>query len=460
MLDKMHLEFLKKAAPHGFHEWNMWREKNPQIVPALAGANLSRFMLHPKIDGLALNLRGADLRNADLTQANLGNVDLSGANLENATLNETSLNQADLRSANLKSARLRNTNFCGANLVRTNLSNVNCWYSFFTEADLSEADLSNSVLINAELNRASLSKADLTKAELLGLKLKFADFKRANLIEASLQNCDIRETDFSFAKLTNARLILSQPIDAKFSHAELTGITIHRGWNCIDTNLTNITCKHVFVQHKDRLERLPSSREFEVNEFSKLFQADPLYNRLPVLESAIVRFEKLLNEKSEGKEKEFHDFLDENRILLDAYGTYFEKDPRWECPRGESLKNGKKYVKPDFVIMYPGNRYKLVELEKPAKPINTKQGQSSHQVTQSIYQLTEWNEYIRRFPNELKDRYPEIWNEDNWSGMIVIGRKTSDNQSHVREYRYPVFTYDDLLDQAKQILKTLSSLSI
>ena len=75
------------------------------------------------------NLRGADLREADLSGANL-----SGANLR----------EADLSGANLSGANLREADLSGADL---------------READLSEADLSEANLIEANLRGAEMNCA-------------------------------------------------------------------------------------------------------------------------------------------------------------------------------------------------------------------------------------------------------------------------------------------------------------
>ena len=60
------------------------------------------------------NLYGADLRDADLRDANLYGADLYGADLRDADLRG-----ADLRDADLRGADLRDANLYGANLTNT-----------------------------------------------------------------------------------------------------------------------------------------------------------------------------------------------------------------------------------------------------------------------------------------------------------------------------------------------------
>ena len=85
------------------------------------------------------NLRGADLCDANLRGANLCGADLCGANLRGADLRDANLRDADLRGANLCGADLRNANLRGANLCDANLCDANlrgakgCYLSCPTE---------------------------------------------------------------------------------------------------------------------------------------------------------------------------------------------------------------------------------------------------------------------------------------------------------------------------------------
>lgn len=62
------------------------------------------------------NLRDADLSGADLNGANLRYADLSDADLSGADLRYADLNGADLSGANLRGANLRDANLSGAEL--------------------------------------------------------------------------------------------------------------------------------------------------------------------------------------------------------------------------------------------------------------------------------------------------------------------------------------------------------
>ncbi|WP_406916872.1 pentapeptide repeat-containing protein [Klebsiella oxytoca] len=71
------------------------------------------------------DLRGADLRDANLSDANLRGADLRDANLRGADLRDANLRGADLRDANLRGADLRDANLSDANLRGADLRDAN-----------------------------------------------------------------------------------------------------------------------------------------------------------------------------------------------------------------------------------------------------------------------------------------------------------------------------------------------
>jgi hypothetical protein len=95
-----------------------------------------RKMLPADADPFTVDyLRGAELRGAYLSRADLFGVDLAGADLRGA----------DLGWANLSDAKLQGADLSGANLYGTDLS----------DADLRGADLGGANLIGADLGRAA-----------------------------------------------------------------------------------------------------------------------------------------------------------------------------------------------------------------------------------------------------------------------------------------------------------------
>ena len=95
-----------------------------------------KMWLSGKEGGEKADLRGADLRGAYLSKANLSRADLREADLRGVRLSEANLSRADLREADLRGVRL-------------------------SEANLSRADLRGADLRGAYLSKANLSRANL-----------------------------------------------------------------------------------------------------------------------------------------------------------------------------------------------------------------------------------------------------------------------------------------------------------
>jgi uncharacterized protein YjbI with pentapeptide repeats len=462
------VELLKR----GTISWNRWRAINPHIKPDFSGENLREIKLYPSFEeppytiAVVANLRELNFCGADFSKAHLAQIDLRDANLSNANFDGANLIGANLRGADLRGARFWNAHLGNADLSGANLSGASLCEADLIEANLSGANLSTAVLINAKLSRAELVGADLTEAKLRGARFKEVDFTGAKLIGANLTNTDVRQANLSHADLSGASLIETQAIGTNFNKATLTGSCIQH-WNTnTDTNLNDVFCCYVYLQ-EGQLERLPIDRDFESGEFTKLFQSKRSYSRLSVLENLINRFESLLNDNPQGRENLFHEFLIKHPVLLDIYGEPDSK-PKFYFPEEESPL-GKKYVEPDVIIRYPGNKYKLVELEKPDKHWGTKQGQTTSELNQAAFQAcSEWDYYINNHYELIKDKYPGISNYRSY--MVVIGRKTQANvggrnpeeyrQYIARQYSCEVCFYDDLLDKAKKAHAALVALSL
>ena len=114
-------------------EWNHWRQKHPETPVDLSETNLKGAFLREANLSMAdlhwTNLDDTDLRRADLSGANLADAnfrnaqlqeaDLSRAILKGAVLNEAELSWADLRGADLTEAAMRNTILANVDLSAT-----------------------------------------------------------------------------------------------------------------------------------------------------------------------------------------------------------------------------------------------------------------------------------------------------------------------------------------------------
>jgi len=75
------------------------------------------------------NLRGADLRDANLSDANLRYANLSDADLRGADLRYADLRDADLSGADLRYANLSDADLRGANLI---VLQMDLWTAYIT----------------------------------------------------------------------------------------------------------------------------------------------------------------------------------------------------------------------------------------------------------------------------------------------------------------------------------------
>ena len=232
----------------------------------LRGANLSRAVLRganlqdAKLRGA--NLYRADLSDADLKGANAGGADmkranLNGANLIGALLSRADLNSADLKGADLSGARLFKTDLYGADLYGANLSGADLTEADMNGADLSGSDLSGAnltgtdlrgaILRGANLSGAFLSRADLIDAILSGANLSLADLNHAILRGAILRGANLTGTDLYRADLYGANVTDANLKGANLNSAILTGANLSgvdlsgvdlRGAKLISANLS------------------------------------------------------------------------------------------------------------------------------------------------------------------------------------------------------------------------------
>ena len=169
------------------------------------------------------NIRGADLRRANLRGANLSDADLRRADLSGANLSD-----ANLRGANLRGADLRG-------------------------ADLSDADLSDANLRGANLRVADLRGADLRRADLSGANLRGANLSDADLRGANLRGADLRRADLSGANLSDADynyltigLIMACPETGEFiAYKKASGkiITLKIHFDSLRSSATTRKCR-------------------------------------------------------------------------------------------------------------------------------------------------------------------------------------------------------------------------
>ncbi|MBD2086914.1 pentapeptide repeat-containing protein [Coleofasciculus sp. FACHB-542] len=213
----------------------------------------------------------------------------------------TNFRGADLTDADFTQATLKSTNFRGAILTRT------CWHQ---AKKLDRARVGDSILAKAAV-RDLLVGSNGYKKSYAGANLKGANLTGVNLNEANLREADISEATLKAANLEGANLTKAQSVGTDFTNASLTGACLE-AWN-IDstTKLEQVDCRYVYLlEHPNPLtgdrERRPHDPDkiFEPGDFEKLYKK--IMNTVQILlrnginpEAFNIAFQKLMEENRE-----------------------------------------------------------------------------------------------------------------------------------------------------------------
>ena len=154
-------------------QWTAEKEKETTIPPLPADIQAiltvlgRRNLSYQNGETQIINLRGTDLRAANLSTGNFNGADFEGSHLEEAELNGASLNDASLTYVSLKgaflnAAQLKNANLQGADMSNAELNRANLFGSNLTGAGLANADLSGADLTCAMVEPRQLNLARLS----------------------------------------------------------------------------------------------------------------------------------------------------------------------------------------------------------------------------------------------------------------------------------------------------------
>jgi hypothetical protein len=115
----------------------------------------------PARDELPLYLARVDLRGAFLHDARLSDAELRHTNLARAQMRQVHLEHCDLTDADLRRANMRDAHLTGADLEGAHLQRADLRGADLREADLKDANLNQADLRGATLHRARLENTDL-----------------------------------------------------------------------------------------------------------------------------------------------------------------------------------------------------------------------------------------------------------------------------------------------------------
>jgi len=141
----------------------------------------------PQAKLIAFDLRDVDLRGADLNGANLSCSLLQRSTLEGASLYEGAMERTNLTGAVLRDiwgeklslgrSVLLFTDFMGADLSYANLTNVDAEFANFRNANLRGATLSEGIFHGADFRGADLRGTNFTMMK--SSQFRYADFRKA-----------------------------------------------------------------------------------------------------------------------------------------------------------------------------------------------------------------------------------------------------------------------------------------
>ncbi len=172
-------------------------ERKAEFRLDLRGANLSEGQI------LEADLSKAMFHHTNLSNVNFANSDLSDAFFSGADLSRAQFYKVDLAGARLWSANLSGAMLQEAAMVRVSLHNANLSGANLGGANLSESILQDAILANAWLDGANLSDASFLRAELSRAQLIKTDLSSSTFLDANLAGANISEANLSGVRFSH-----------------------------------------------------------------------------------------------------------------------------------------------------------------------------------------------------------------------------------------------------------------
>ncbi|MBW4564860.1 MAG: pentapeptide repeat-containing protein [Mojavia pulchra JT2-VF2] len=268
-----------------------------QLGPSGSGDNSLFNLVLDNVDLSGIKLKSANLNQAsfrgsrfrsagedgrwdtyDDVIADLSQVQMKQANLTDANLSRVLMNRSDLSRSTLNRANLSNTRLIGANLSSTQL----------VGADLRGAVLENASLTGADLGDAKLHEADLYAARLGRVIAIGTQMPHANLIKTDWQGADLSGADLERANLSNANLSATRLTGAVLRSAQMENVNLEnadlslvdlRGANVAGANFRGAVLSPTKQDPADQFVQTPSqgsvSAVVQGVDFSQAKNLDP-----------------------------------------------------------------------------------------------------------------------------------------------------------------------------------------
>ena len=237
-------------------------------------------------------LRSADFR--DFTQAALGSADLRRETKETKLIGTCWRGVRELNRVRPGTTYLQYKEICDLlvtgdgerkhfnkllNLQGINLKGANLTKSTFIDSDLNQANLEGAELDKANLNSAILKKANLRNANLTQSSFIESDLNQANLegaklADANLETAILSQANLRNADLSRAKLVQAQLYESDLTRATLTGAYIEDWGISVTTKLLQVHCDYIYMKTEEEPDpdRRPAdkTRNFEPGELASL----------------------------------------------------------------------------------------------------------------------------------------------------------------------------------------------
>jgi uncharacterized protein YjbI with pentapeptide repeats len=127
---------------------------------------------------MQINLAGLDLRELNLTNADLHGADFRWANLENAILTEGNFQNTNFMQTRLRGSIIAEGNFRGAHMFAATFEGVVLREINFQDADLSSASFEDAKVGKSDFRRANLKNIKFRNTYLSDCKFRGADISK------------------------------------------------------------------------------------------------------------------------------------------------------------------------------------------------------------------------------------------------------------------------------------------
>ena len=206
----------------------------------------------------------------------------------------TSFRGADLTDANFTQAKLKSTDFRGAILIRTCFHQVKILDRVRPGTTYLQKAQARQVLVTGQGQEKNFDREDL----------RGVNFQGANLIDASFIGTNLSQANLQDADLSRAKLIQTQLDGTEFTGATLTGAYIQDWGITTDTKFDGVRCEYVYMrlptkENPDPLRKPDNNKEVfadgEFGDFIKpIFDTLDLYHNQDVDPRAIaISFKQL-----------------------------------------------------------------------------------------------------------------------------------------------------------------------